>query len=149
MKDLLVFAGIIFLFAGYAAAECSYSGTWSTNWGPMTLTQVGNSVTGTYEHDSGRINGTVSGGVFRGKWSEAPSYQEPDDAGDEEFNLSSDCNELTGHWGYGSTGNMSEWNGTRTTGTASDTQDNTMLYVISVVVLMIVVIVLFAMKKKK
>ena len=149
MKGLLIFVGIIFLFAGYAAAECSYTGTWSTEWGPMTLSQVGNSVTGTYEYDSGRINGTVSGGVFKGKWSEAPTYTEPDDAGDEEFTISSDCNKFTGRWGYGSSGNMSgEWIGTRII-SASNTQDNTLLYVIGVVILLVMVVALFAVKKKK
>lgn len=83
---------------------CSFTGTWNTDWGLMSLTQSGSQVTGTYEHDSGRITGTVQGSVIRGTWSEAPSYAPPDDAGDVELTISSDCKSFTGNWRYGKTG---------------------------------------------
>ena len=115
MKRMLILLGIIALFAGFvSASDCSYGGSWSTDWGDMTLTQSGNVVTGTYTHDSGKIKATVSGGVLTGKWSEYPSYAEPGDAGDVELVISSDCNSFTGKWRYGSTGDMtSTWTGTR------------------------------------
>lgn len=36
----------------------------------------------------GKIEGTVQGNVWKGKWSEAPSYSEPRDKGDVELELS-------------------------------------------------------------
>lgn len=93
------------------------SGAWTGKWdtghnGLMTLTQTGNSVTGVYEHEGGRITGIVSGNVFTGTWSEAPSYRPPDDAGDMEFTLAADGKSFTGRWRYDSSGNWyTSWNG--------------------------------------
>ena len=96
---------------------CSFTGTWDTDWGPMTLTQSGSQVTGTYEHDNGRFTGTVQGSVVRGTWSEAASYAPPNDAGDAELTLGSDCKSFSGHWRYGTTGawgSSASWSGTWT-----------------------------------
>ena len=92
-----------------------WTGKWeSAEWGTMDLTQTGNSVTGIYSWDEGRIDGTVDGNVLRGIWSEAPSYTPPDDAGDFEFTLSSDGNSFTGNWRYGSSGEWEgDWSGER------------------------------------
>ncbi len=93
-----------------------WAGTWDTSWGEMVLQQSGSSVTGTYTHDQGRIQGTVSGNKLVGLWSEAPSYSPPRDAGDVELNMSPDCKSFIGNWRYGSEGNWSEdWTGTRLT----------------------------------
>lgn len=94
---------------------CSFTGKWNTDWGPLTLTQSGSQVTGTYEHDNGRFSGTVQGSTVRGTWSEAPSYAPPNDAGDAEFTLGSDCRTFTGRWRYGTTGAWgasASWSGT-------------------------------------
>ena len=92
---------------------CSFSGVWDTAWGDMTLTQTGTSVTGTYAHDGGKITGTVDGATLTGKWSEKPSYSEPNDAGDIEFKLSEDCKSIDGNWRYGSDGGWGgEWDST-------------------------------------
>ncbi len=93
--------------------SCSFTGNWSSNWGRMTLTQVGNSVTGNYEHDQGRITGVVQGNILTGTWSEAPSYAPPSDAGDAQLTLSADCGSITGQWRYGSSGSWGGWNATR------------------------------------
>jgi len=56
---------------------------------------------------------------LRGTWLEAPSYSPPDDGGDFEFTISSDCSSFTGNWRYGSTGDWekdhpnSGWTGDR------------------------------------
>ena len=95
-----------------ALASCTYSGNWNTDWGTMTLVQTGSTVSGNYTWDSGRISGTVSNGKFIGKWSESPTYSEPDDAGDAEFEFTTDCNSFTGNWRYGTGGAGAAWSGT-------------------------------------
>jgi len=45
-----------------------FTGTWQTNWGPMTLHQRGNQVTGSYTHQGGHVSGTVSGSTLTLKW---------------------------------------------------------------------------------
>jgi heat shock protein HslJ len=92
--------------------NCGYSGTWNTDWGTMQLSQTGNKVSGTYTHDSGMINGTISDGVFVGRWSESPSYAEPDDAGDAMFYFGKDCNSFSGNWRYGTGAAGAAWDGT-------------------------------------
>jgi|GEM_PF-2202648 len=95
------------------STACNWTGTWDTSWGMMDLVQTGNQVTGTYGHQDGRITGTASGSVLTGTWSEAPSHSPPNDAGDFEFTMSSDCNSFTGRWRYDSTGGWDNWTGTR------------------------------------
>ena len=92
----------------------TWTGVWDTDWGTMELTQSDGSVTGTYEHDQGQIQGTVQGNKLIGTWSEYPSYAPPDDAGDFEFTLSPDGNSFSGRWRYDSEGDWSEWTATRT-----------------------------------
>ena len=89
-----------------------WSGTWSTTYGMMHLTQTGNQVTGTYAYNNGHIVGTVSGNVLTGTWSEAPTYSPPDHAGDVQFTISSDGKTFSGHWRYDSSGSWTNWTGT-------------------------------------
>lgn len=89
----------------------SWAGEWDTNWGDMVLTQTGSKVTGSYTYDNGRIDGTVSGNVLSGTWSEAPSYAPPHDAGEVEFVMSDDGKSFTGKWRYGSEGDWGNWEG--------------------------------------
>ena len=90
-----------------------WMGTWeSEQWGTMQLVQDGNRVTGEYEWDEGKIDGMINGNMLTGTWSEKPSYQPPDDAGDFKFSLSKDGTSFTGEWRYGSTGDwQGSWNG--------------------------------------
>lgn len=99
-----------------SAEVLPWTGVWDTGqWGTMELKQSGNTVTGIYSWDEGKIEGTVSGNTLYGTWSEEPSYSTPDDAGDFEFTLSSDSNSFTGHWRYGSNGDWEgDWNGEKT-----------------------------------
>ncbi len=91
-----------------------WAGTWDTSWGTMVLSQTGDSVSGTYTWDSGHIEGSVTGNVFSGLWSEAPSYNLPDDAGTVVLTLSPDGNSITGNWRYGLSGDWDgSWTGTR------------------------------------
>ncbi len=62
----------------------------------------------------GKIEGTVQGNVWKGKWSEAPSYSEPRDKGDVELELSKDGTSWSGKWRYGSSGDWRRnWTATR------------------------------------
>lgn len=88
------------------AVAVDFTGTWATYFGNMVLNQSGERVTGTYDNNRGRIHGEVSNRTFRGKWLEAPSYSEPADGGDIEFELSRDGLTFTGRWRTGSQG---EW----------------------------------------
>ncbi len=85
--------------SGHTLAR-TFTGSWQTDWGAMKLTQTGNRVQGTYEHDSGRISGTVSGNLFKGQWTEVPTRKGPNDAGAVEFTLSADGKSFTGRWNY-------------------------------------------------
>lgn len=100
-------------------ATSTWSGRWETNWGPMMLEQVGNSLTGNYTHDQGIITGSIVGNKLIGRWSEYPTYSPPNDAGDVELTISEDGRTFTGRWRYGSEGDWSgDWTGTR-----ADTSD--------------------------
>jgi uncharacterized Zn-binding protein involved in type VI secretion len=80
----------------------------------MYLFQSGSGVTGNYTWDKGKLEGSLSGLTFTGRWLEAPSYSEPRDAGDVEFIFSDDCTSFKGKWRYASKGNwIEDWNGTR------------------------------------
>jgi hypothetical protein len=99
---------------GYPVGSlCFWNGTWETNFGQLELQQVGDFVHGTYTHDQGKIEATVSGDKLIGTWSEAPSYGAPSDAGDFEFIMSEDCKSFSGTWRYGSAGSWEDWTGTR------------------------------------
>ena len=89
-----------------------WSGSWDSDWGMMQFTQSGNQVTATYTHGVGRIRGTVSGNTLTGTWSQSPSYQPPDDAGDVVLTMAADGNSFTGTWRYGI--NTGTWDGTWT-----------------------------------
>ena len=91
----------------------TWTGVWETTYGNMELSQSDGTVTGTYEVNQGKIEGTVQGNKLIGTWSEPPSYAPPDEAGDIEFTLSSDGNSFVGRYRYGSSGDWGEWTGTR------------------------------------
>jgi hypothetical protein len=95
--------------AGSPAATFALSGKWKTDFGLMTLTQDGSTVTGSYTHDSGKIEGRLEGNILRGTWSESPSYKAPKDAGDFEFIFSEDGRNFTGTWRSGS--QKQSWDG--------------------------------------
>jgi TolB-like protein len=84
-----------------------WSGTWNTDWGKMTLNEQGNHVTGTYTFKNGRIDGTVSGGVLSGKWTQSNG------SGRFEFTMSDDGRTFNGIWGYGEGLDNGIWKGTR------------------------------------
>ena len=101
---------------GGGGGSLSFTGSWNTNWGTQTMSVSGNTLTGSYTYDSGKISGTVSadGRTFTGKWSEAPTYAGPQDAGPVTLALSADGNSFSGTWSYDGGGGGGGWSGTRT-----------------------------------
>jgi hypothetical protein len=89
-----------------------WAGNWNTDFGTMQLIVLGNDVSGTYNYKGGKITGTASGNTLSGKWSQQPSYNPPNDAGDFQFTLAPGGGSFTGQWRYGSSGSWSQWNGT-------------------------------------
>ncbi len=90
----------------------SWTGEWNTNWGLMSLTQSGSTVTGAYTHDRGKIAATANGRTITGRWSEYPSYKGPTDAGTISFTISADGKTFAGTWTYDG-GGGGGWTGTR------------------------------------
>lgn len=87
---------------------CRFDGVWATDFGDMTLTVNDNKLTGSYSSQGGRIDGTMVDKMTAiGTWSEAPSYQPPNDAGDFIFTIQPGCQTMEGHWRYGSC----DWDG--------------------------------------
>jgi hypothetical protein len=95
----------------------NWTGDYDTNWGTMHLEQSGNTVTGTYAYQEGRIEGTLSPDsqyVLLGRWMETPSFAPPSDAGDIYFSMDRHHTSFTGYWRYGYTGDYSitgDWDG--------------------------------------
>jgi hypothetical protein len=112
MKNTLgkkLFAAALFLFCvlGSIAAQKA-TGVYSTDFSTMTLSQSGRTVTGTYEHLDGRIEGVLDGTVLTGRW-----YQNNGE-GTLRFVFSSDFGSFTGVWNYGTDQPAYPWNGERT-----------------------------------
>lgn len=91
-------------------------GKWNTDWwGVLTINISGGNVTGTYVENQGKISGTLSadGRTIKGWWSEAPSYQRPEDAGIFNITLSPDGGSISGGWHFGEDEHEFEIKGTR------------------------------------
>jgi len=98
----------------------------------LTTSQNGTQLTGNWtttdDNDRGQLTGTVSGYQFTGRWAETPSYQPPNDAGDEELTLATNGQSMTGRWRYGSSGTWNNITYIRTgpgAGTATGTRTGT------------------------
>lgn len=101
--------GLLMIFVaprGALAQDADFSGDWQTYWrtgsAVLSLTQEGDTVSGTYQPDDGRVDGTVDGRVLRGTW------EQPGSSGQFVFALSEDGEVLTGRFGNGE-----YWNGFR------------------------------------
>lgn len=111
---------------GRGETEYSWSGKWSSNFGTMTLKQTGGAVTGSYTHDKGKITGQVAGNLLKGRWSEAPTYSGPDDAGPFEFKLTAGGKSFDGRWNYEGRGlaKGSGWSGSCAAGPCATNGDH-------------------------
>jgi hypothetical protein len=97
--------GLALFCAAPSFAQQSFAGTWTTDFGALTLTQTGTMVTGTYDY-----NGPATlTGVIRGKTLYA-SYKEASGAiGKAELTIAADGKSFRGRWVSGS--QMGPWNG--------------------------------------
>jgi len=83
------------------------NGVYNTDFNELTITQTGNSVTGTYKYQNGRIEGTLNGNVLTGWW-----YQD-NGKGRFEFVFNADFSAFEGRWGYNDVAPTGKWNGTK------------------------------------
>ncbi|MCF7943622.1 MAG: hypothetical protein K9L21_04245 [Spirochaetia bacterium] len=82
-------------------------GIYSSDFGTLTLSQSGRTVTGTYDHRNGRVEGILTGTVLTGKW-----YQDNGE-GKFRFVFRPDFSSFEGLWSYDEADPDSPWNGTR------------------------------------
>ena len=119
----LLFSSLLFSACSVPQSKTAIdvTGNWeSPEWGSMQLRQTGNTVTGTYTHDSGQLSGTLQGGEIRFRWWEKVAAGQgydsatPSERGDGYFHLSSDEQSLSGEWKYdGSSGWKGKWTAKR------------------------------------
>ena len=102
---------------GPKITQAAWSGTWTTDYGTMHLTQSGAVVRGDYAYANGGasvvlgwIDGHVDGLVLRLRWSESTNGA---GAGDATFTLSTDGQSFTGSWSADPNGIPGIWNGKR------------------------------------
>jgi len=95
---------------GIADDVLSFTGTWQTNWGPVTLSQTQNNVTGTYTGGfSGDVEGKVDGKRLNFTWTQTNG-----EWGRGYFELANDGRSFKGRWGGGnSNNNGGSWDGTK------------------------------------
>jgi len=93
-----------------AAEVKTFSGTWTTAWGRLTLTQTGGAISGDYAGQfTGKVAGSVEGNVATLTWTQTNG-----ETGKCKFTLAADGESFTGTWGSGaSTANGGPWNGKR------------------------------------
>ncbi len=100
----------------------SLAGYWDGDWGKIVLRiDDDGTVVAAYEHDTGLLVGTVTDGVLRGKWCEAPSYAGDFDAGLVEMRAIAidGVTSIDGRWIFGSdpsAGWFDNWDVTGKTG---------------------------------
>ena len=84
----------------------SFEGLWETTFGPMRLVSRGDGIAGWYSYADGTLEGTVSGGVLKFRYSDAKK-------GEGEFKLERGGRALTGRWRADGTGKWGDWNAFR------------------------------------
>lgn len=85
------------------------SGVYQTDFGEMTLQQTANKVIGTYKHQNGVVEGTISGNVLSGVWTQSNGK------GKFVFVFNGNFTSFTGKWGYNDAEPTSAWNGKKNT----------------------------------
>lgn len=112
-KKAIIATGVIatiILTVGLVLAAGNFTGTWSTGWGPVNMTQVGNRVSGNYGGSApGKLNGLVKGNKLYFSW-----IGDNGGKGRGIFVYGANGNSFTGTWGNGTSyNNGGAWNGSR------------------------------------
>ena len=98
-----------------AGSECKpFEGQWNTNYAPVTLQRRDNQVTGSYtfQQIACSLNGTLSGNVLEGEYSQ-PNYPDPRlQRGRFKFVMNPDGQSWTGEWWDANGVSGGAWNGT-------------------------------------
>jgi alkaline phosphatase D len=99
----------------FAASEAGrrrprFTGTWTTTFGTLTISQEGDVATGTYPHKGGLIQGEQDGRVLRGRWFEPEHEKE----GTFELTIDAAGNSFNGSWSYADSARKDgDWHGAR------------------------------------
>jgi len=88
--------------------ENIWTGVWETQWSNITMIHDGNIVTGTYPHENGRMECTVSGNILRGRYSQDYSKE-----GEIIFSMNDDGKSFTGKYTDSKGRWKTDWNGKR------------------------------------
>lgn len=115
MKRKLIPIAFLLLTCYFGFSQTT-SGTYNTDFNEMTIAQNGSKVTGTYKHQNGRVEGTLSGHTLTGHWFQSNGK------GKLIFEFNADFTAFTGKWSYNDATPSSKWNGTRITGLETKTQ---------------------------
>lgn len=84
----------------------SFKRFYNTEFGAMNLSFNGDSVTGSYTHQNGRVKGRLAGNVLTGTWTQSNG------SGGFIFTFEDDYNSFEGKWNYKGEGTMrSGWSG--------------------------------------
>ena len=88
-------------------ASKELSGAWKTNLVDLFLTQSGNAVTGSYDHEGGKLKGTITGNRLDYTWTETNGKK-----GKGYFIISDDGKSISGRYGYNDDNSSAgEWKG--------------------------------------
>lgn len=115
MKSKLILLSV-FLLPCYFGVSQNASGSYNTDFNEMTIAQNGSKVTGTYKHQNGRVEGTLSGHSLTGFWFQSNGK------GKLIFEFNADFTAFTGKWSYNDATPSSKWNGTRIAGPEKKSQ---------------------------
>lgn len=90
-------------------ASKDLSGIWKTNLVDLRLTQSGNAVSGTYDYEGGKREGSITGNRLDYTWNQTNGKK-----GRGYFIISDDWNSVAGSYGYNDDDtNGGEWKGTK------------------------------------
>ncbi len=98
---------VLLLCAPAVQAQGQFAGKWKTNYGPLTMSQDGAKVKGSYYDGSASLEGKVEKNklIF--------TYKEEGLEGDGEFVLAADGKSFKGKWRAKGDQTWHEWNGTK------------------------------------
>ena len=103
----ITLAVIITTCVGCASKDLS--GTWSTNFVALHLTQSGSAISGTYDYEGGTLEGTIVGDRLDYTWNQTNGKK-----GRGYFIISDDWKSIAGRYGYNDDDSgAGEWKGTK------------------------------------